>query len=157
MVIRRSWVFVVLALLCVWPAPAAAQGPAWVAGRLAPAALDARIAAAVVAQVSIVRNPRAVVFECPDHDQDTGHEIDIVRVSDGAVIQTIQGGDPASGAVVDGLPSVTIPINVQPVIFGAYRVVVRAVAGSFKSDSSDPSAIWERAPGKPTAPRAGSN
>lgn len=97
------------------------------------------------------RNITAVTFECPDHDRDTGHEVDIVRVSDGVVIQTIQGGDPAADANGD----VTIKLNVQPVAFGAYRVVVRAMAGALRSVNSEASEVWERVPGAPLKPRVG--
>lgn len=94
-----------------------------------------------------VKNPSALAFQCPDHDRDDQHEIDLVRVSDGAVIQTILGGDPPldNGEVV-------IAVNIQPVAFGQYRFVVRAVAGGFSSPSSLPSAVWERVPGQPSPP-----
>jgi hypothetical protein len=95
---------------------------------------------------TVVRNPRSVTFTCPDHAQDDNHEIDIVRASDGVVVQTITGGDPPADA--EGM--VTIALNVQPVAFGTYTVRVRAVAAGIKSDASDSSDVWERAPGKPT-------
>lgn len=97
----------------------------------------------------MVKNPSAVTFTCPDHDQDTAHEIDIVD-SNGVVVQTIIGGDPAPNA--DG--SVTIPINVQPIKFGTYTFIVRATAGGVKSPDSPPSDPWERAPGAPGKPAA---
>jgi hypothetical protein len=97
-----------------------------------------------------VTNPRAVIFTCPDHAQDTGHEIDIVNAQ-GVVIQTLTAGDPAADTAGD----VEIPINVQPVTFGSYTVRVRATFGAIKSLSSDPSAVWERSPGKPGTPRVG--
>lgn len=97
-----------------------------------------------------VKNPRAVIFTCVDHAQDTGHEIDILD-SKGVVIQTIQGGDPAADANGD----VTIAINVQPVTFGSYTIKVRAVAGALKSVDSAPSVVWERVPGQPGQPRVG--
>ena len=92
-----------------------------------------------------IKNPSAVAFLCPDHATDDQHEIDIVRVSDGVVIQTILGGDPP---LVAG--EVVIPVNVMPVAFGQYRFVARAVAGIIKSNNSVPSDVWERAPGPPT-------
>lgn len=95
---------------------------------------------------SPVKNPSVLAFQCPDHNQDDAHEIDIVRVSDGAVIQTLAAGDPP----LTGTAEVEVAVNVQPVAFGQYRFVVRALAGAVKSDNSAPSAIWERAPGKPT-------
>jgi hypothetical protein len=99
---------------------------------------------------SMVVNPRSVVFSCPDHALDTGHEIDIVNAS-GAVIQTIQGGDPAA----DGNGDVTVSINVQPVAFGSYTVRVRATAGDVESLDSVASDVWQRAPGQPGKPRVG--
>ena len=54
------------------------------------------VAPPVFAQTPAVKNPSALTFACPDHAQDTGHEIDIVRAADGVIIQTIQGGDPPS-------------------------------------------------------------
>jgi len=104
---------------------------------------------AVPASGQLVRNPTAVLFTCPDHARDTDHEIDIVRESDGAVMQTILGGDPPE---VNG--EVVVVMNVQPIAYGAYRVVVRAVAGVFTSDNSDPSPLWERTPAQPTTVRA---
>ena len=93
-----------------------------------------------------VKNPRGVTITCPDHDRDDQHEVDIVRVSDGQVVQTILAGDPAPNSTGD----VDLLINVQPIAFGQYRFVVRAVAGSLKSENSQPSEIWERAPGAPS-------
>lgn len=105
---------------------------------------------AVPAMAQTVKNPRAVIFTCPDHATDTGHEIDILDAK-GVVIQTIQGGDPAADASGD----VTITINVQPVTFGSYTIKVRAVAGVLKSPDSMASAVWERVPGQPGQPRTG--
>ena len=96
-----------------------------------------------------VKNPAALAFTCPDHATDDQHEIDIVRVSDGVVVATILGGDPPLQN-----NEVIIPINVQPVAFGSYRFIVRAVAGSVKSVNSVPSEIWDRVPGQPSQPVA---
>lgn len=96
-----------------------------------------------------IKNPTAVLFTCPDHALDDQHELDIIRVSDMVVVQTILGGDPPADAAGD----VRININVQPVAFGQYTIRVRAVAGALKSDNSAPTAIWERAPGAPTKTR----
>src|SRR3990167_849799 len=96
---------------------------------------------------SPVKNPRAVVFTCPDHDRDDGHEVDIVN-SAGTVIHTLQGGDPPA----DANGEVTIAINVQPIAFGDYTIIVRAVAGPLRSVNSAPSAVWQRVPGAPSQP-----
>ena len=106
-------------------------------------------ACTVWAQSPLIKNPSAVAFLCPDHGADDQHEIDIVRVSDGVVMQTLLGGDPPLSPAGE----VVIVVNVMPVSFGSYRFVVRAVAGAVKSDSSVPSDIWERAPGRPTSVR----
>lgn len=102
-----------------------------------------------------VKNPSVVVFECPDHDRDTDHEIDILRASDGAVIQTLQVGDPPA----DGSGNVTVKLNVQPIAFGTYWLVVRAVvteAGTtVRSVNSANSDTFERVPGPPGKPRFG--
>lgn len=105
------------------------------------------LAIAQVPPPPVVKNPRQLAFVCPDHDRDDQHEIDIVRESDGAVIQTLLVGDPP---VVSG--EVIADVNVQPVAFGEYRFIVRAVAGTLKSASSAPSDVWERAPGTPSKP-----
>ena len=96
-------------------------------------------------QIIPVKNPRGVAFTCPDHDTDTVHEIAIVRESDGVTIQTIQGGDPPLSGT-----EVVVLFNVQPVAFGRYRFKVRAGDGTLWSDWSEPSDLWERAPGKAT-------
>lgn len=92
-----------------------------------------------------IKNPSALAFTCPDHALDNQHEIDIVR-ADGTVVQTILGGDPPLNAAGE----VVVPVNLQPIAFGTYTFVARAVSGTSKSDNSAPSATWERAPGKPT-------
>jgi len=97
-----------------------------------------------------VVNPSGVAFTCPDHDQDTEHEIDIVRDADGVVIATVLGGDPP----VTTAGEVVITLNVQPIAFGDYRFIARAVAGGLRSVNSAPSAIWHRRPGAPTGVRA---
>jgi hypothetical protein len=102
-------------------------------------------------QTAVVNNPRAVLFSCPDHASDTGHEIDIID-STGTVIQTIQGGDP----VADANGGVRIDINVQPIAFGNYSVKVRAVAGALKSADSLP-ASFSRVPGQPANVKVSGN
>lgn len=103
------------------------------------------------AQTVVVRNPtKVMVSSCPDHDLDTGHQVDILD-STGVVVATLDAGDPAAAA--DG--SVTFTISVQPIKFGAYRFVVRAMAGSVRGDDSVASEVWDRAPGAPAKPIAG--
>ena len=95
-----------------------------------------------------VKNPTRAIFKCSaDHDMHTGHEIDVINES-GAVLQTLTFGTAAPDANGD----VTLAINVQPVSFGAYTAKVRATAGAWKSESSEPSNVWERVPGKPGKP-----
>jgi len=102
--------------------------------------------AAAAQTAPMVKNPRGVGFTCPDHALDNDHEIDIIRASDGSLVQTILGGDPPA----DATGEVVVMVNVQPIAFGQYRFVVRAVAGTLKSDNSAASPIWERAPGAPS-------
>lgn len=103
---------------------------------------------AVGAEAQAIRNPGTVIFTCPDHGLDNEHEMDIIRASDNVVIQTILLGDPPA----DATGNVTAQFKVQPVAFGQYVSRIRAVAGGVKSDSSEPSNVWERAPGQPTRP-----
>ena len=93
-----------------------------------------------------VKNPSGLAFICPDHATDTAHEIDIVRESDGVVVQTLLVGDPPLNAAGE----VEFALNVQPIAFGAYRFTARAVASTFRSETSLPSVLWERVPGKPS-------
>jgi hypothetical protein len=101
---------------------------------------------AAMLQAGTVKNPRTVEFTCQDHDRDDQHELDIIRVADGAVIQTLQLGDPA----VDTDGKVRTVINVQPIAFGEYKARVRAVVGTLKSDDSADSNTFERVPGAPS-------
>jgi hypothetical protein len=112
----------------------------------APAAPARRAAATQAA--GPVRNPSGVMFTCPDHALDDGHEVDIVDSVTGVVVQTIQGGDPAA----DAQGNVSIALNVQPVKFGTYTFVVRAKAGALMSPNSVPSDVWQRSPGQPGQP-----
>ena len=98
-------------------------------------------------QTTTVKNPTSVEFTCPDHAQDSGHEIDIINAS-GVVIQTLQAGDPAA----DSNGVVKVSVNVQPVQFGSYTVVVRATFSGVKSSDSPASDVWERVPGAPSKP-----
>jgi len=97
----------------------------------------------------IVKNPTAVVFTCADHARDDQHEIDIVN-SSGVVVQTMLVGDPPADANGD----VVVTINVQPIAFGSYTFVARAVAAAVKSANSTPSDVWDRVPGAPSKPIA---
>ena len=93
-----------------------------------------------------VKNPSGLAFICPDHATDDGHEVDIIREVDGVVIQTLAVGDPPLNAQGE----VEVAINVMPITFGQYRFAARARAGASVSDTSVPSAVWERAPGRPS-------
>lgn len=106
-------------------------------------------ASVLEAQTTTYRNPSTIEFECPDHATDDGHEVDIVRVSDNVVVQTLNVGDPAAVGTANNMPTVRVTLNVQPVTFGTYRFVVRAIAGTSESENSAPSPNWERVPGRP--------
>lgn len=102
------------------------------------------------AQTPPVRNPTGAQFTSPDHATVTGYEIDIIRVADNSLVQTITIAKSATTVLATGEISVTL--NVQPIAFGEYRCVARAVAGTMKSDNSTPSDIWNRVPGPPSKP-----
>lgn len=98
----------------------------------------------VFAQPVTLRNPNFIVFTCQDHDRDDEHEAEIVDVRTGGVVQTMLLGDPPlTGSLV------IAEVNLRPLAFGSYVVRVRAVANGQRSETSDPSPVWERAPGKP--------
>lgn len=97
---------------------------------------------------TIVRNPTIVKFQCPDHAQDSGHEIDIVNATTGAVVQTLSLGDPAP----DAQGFIVFNVNVQPIAHGNYIVRARSISGAVKSPDSPDSDVWERSPGGPSKP-----
>jgi hypothetical protein len=95
----------------------------------------------------VVKNPTTAEFDCPDHDLDDNHELDIISVvgTNRVVIQTISLGDKPADA--DG--KVRFALNLQPIAFGDYVARARAVAGAIKSDDSADSNLFQRVPGKP--------
>lgn len=107
--------------------------------------IEVMLAAVLMQQPAPVKNPTRVEFTCQDHDRDDNHEMDIIRTSDGVVIQTIQLGDPAPDA--NGV--IRANVNVQPIAFGEYTARVRAVAGVIRSDNSTDSNLFQRSPGTP--------
>jgi hypothetical protein len=103
------------------------------------------LALTALLQVPAVVNPSKLTFLCPDHDQDTQHEVDIINVETGQVEATLLVGDPPADASGD----VVVTLNIQPIKFGAKRFQVRAVAGAEKSENSPVSDVWRRSPGSP--------
>jgi hypothetical protein len=103
------------------------------------------LALTALLQVPAVVNPSKLLFVCPDHDQDTQHEVDIINVETGQVEATLLVGDPAADAAGD----VVVTLNIQPIKFGAKRFQVRAVVGAEKSENSPLSDVWRRAPSAP--------
>ena len=105
-----------------------------------------------VASAQVVRNPSAVSFTSPDHDNPelTGYEVDFVK-ADGTVVQTIVVPKAQTQKMADG--EIWVTVNVQPVSFGAYTFTARAVAGAIKTPTSEPSDTWERQPGTPSKPK----
>jgi len=89
-----------------------------------------------------VRNPRAVAFTSADHDRVDRYEIDVVA-PDGTVLQTITVL--RAETTVEGA-EVVVRLNIQPIAWGAYTFVARAVAGTLRSENSVPSPVWERGP-----------
>ena len=95
----------------------------------------------------MVQNPTKVLFVCPDHDLDIGHEIDTVD-DQGVVVGTLEVGkgtfDPATGIV-------TIDVSLLPSAAGKFTTRVRATAGDdVESPTSADSEVWHRAPRAPT-------
>lgn len=102
------------------------------------------IGSVVLCAQTPVRNPQSISFTCADHDRDDEHEVEVVDVKTGVVVQTILLGDPPlTGSLV------MTTVNLRPLAFGSYVVRVRAVANGQRSETSDPSPVWERAPGRP--------
>jgi hypothetical protein len=100
----------------------------------------AELALVALLQVPAIVNPSKLGFTCPDHDQDTQHEVDIINVETGQVV-----GDPPA----DASGEVIVTLNIQPIKFGAKRFQIRAVAGAEKSENSPLSDVWRRSPGSP--------
>ena len=96
---------------------------------------------------SVVKNPTGLGFTSPDHSQVETYQVDIVRES-GEFVQTLSFSNSPVIPLVGG--EVVLAINVQPIVFGRYQFIARAVGGGVTSDDSLPSAVWERAPGRPT-------
>ena len=106
------------------------------------------VATPVAAQVPPVKNPTGIAFTpSPDHAALTSYEADI-RSSAGTVVQTISLGKPAPNASGE----IVVTLNVQPIAFGTYTIVVRSLAGSLSGPPSVPSDAWERVPGAPSKP-----
>jgi hypothetical protein len=97
-----------------------------------------------------LRNPSGLCFTSADHANVTAYEIDIVKTSDGAVLQTITV--PKTSTTMVGT-EVRVDVNVQPVAFGTYTFRARAVVNTVKSTDSVPSDQWDRAPGQPSKPK----
>ena len=97
------------------------------------------IGSVVLCAQTPVRNPQSISFTCADHDRDDEHEVEIVDVKTGAVVQTILLGDPPlTGSLV------MTTVNLRPLAFGSYVVRVRAVANGQRSETSDPSESSDR-------------
>jgi hypothetical protein len=105
----------------------------------------AELALVALLQVPAIVNPSKLGFTCPDHDQDTQHEVDIINVETGQVEATLLVGDPPA----DASGEVIVTLNIQPIKFGAKRFQIRAVAGAEKSENSPLSDVWRRSPGSP--------
>lgn len=106
----------------------------------------------VLAQIPPVKNPTAVSFTSVDHANAavTGYEVDIVVNSTNAVLQTIAVAKSATTVLTNG--DIRIGLNVQPIAFGTYRIVVRTIAGTVRSSDSVSSDPFERSPGAPSKP-----
>ena len=115
------------------------------------------IAGNASAQAAPIQNPGLVVFTpSPDHAVITSYKVEIINAA-GAVLQTLDIGKPAP--CVTACPTgvavgeASAAINVQPITFGTYTVVMRSVAGGITGPPSPASDAWERAPGAPSKPK----
>ncbi len=115
--------------------------------------LKVRLLVAILAVPSLalaqapVKNPTRAIFTSPDAATVTGYEIDIIN-SLGVVTQTLT----FAPVLPNGQGEVVLTINVQPVAFGSYTAVVRAVYQAMKSANSNTSDVWQRVPGTPSKP-----
>lgn len=105
-------------------------------------------ASPVLAQVPPIKNPVGITFTpSPDHAILTSYEADILATT-GAVVQTLSLGKP----VPDAQNVISVNLNVQPITFGTYTIVVRSLAGALTGPPSLPTDPWERVPGAPSKP-----
>lgn len=95
-----------------------------------------------------VKNPTLLTFTSIDWATVDRHEIEIIRTSDSVVVQTLVDSGPYTDE------NIMVGINVMPVAFGEYVIMVRACAGTLCSDESDQSNLWDRVPGRPSKPTA---
>lgn len=94
-----------------------------------------------------VKNPTLLTFTSSDWATVTSHEIEIIRTSDGTVIQTLVDNGPYTSE------DISVSINVMPVAFGEYIVKAKACSTSpCDGIQSDASNTWDRVPGKPSKP-----
>lgn len=103
---------------------------------------------ASVASAQTVKNPTRAIFTSPDAATVTSYELDIIN-SQGVVVQTLT----FAAVPADQNGEVTLTFNVQPITFGQYTAVVRAVYQAMKSANSNTSDVWERVPGSPSKPK----
>jgi len=108
------------------------------------------VAAQCVQPPPPLRNPSGLCFTSADHANVTAYEIDIVKITDGTVLQTMIVQKSATTMVGT---EVRVDVNVQPVAFGTYTFRARAVVATVKSIDSVPSDPWDRAPGQPSKPK----
>lgn len=104
-----------------------------------------------------VQNPTLLVFTpSPDHATIASYQVRILGAS-GQTIQTLDIGkpDPCSATCPPGVTmgEASAMLNVQPITFGTYTIVMTATAGGVTGPASVPTAAWERVPGPPSGPR----
>lgn len=114
-------------------------------------------AAPAWAQSAPIQNPSLIVFTpSPDHATISSYQVVILDAKDAAV-QTLDIGkpNPCSASCPAGVAvgEASAAINVQPVAFGRYTVVMKSVGGGITGPASPPSDVWERAPGSPSKPK----
>lgn len=102
---------------------------------------------ASAAEAQTVQNPTRVRWQVSvDQTSVVRYDVDLIRVSDSVVVQTLNLGKPEP----DGTGTAEANINVMPVAFGTYVCVMRACTAAQCSVDSARSNSWDRAPGPPS-------
>ena len=99
-----------------------------------------------------IQNPTLIAFTpSPDHANIAAYQVIIMQGA--TVVQTLDIGKPnpcaASCPAGVAVGEASAVINVQPINFGSYTIVMKAVAQGITGPASTPTDPWERAPGPP--------
>ncbi len=103
-------------------------------------------------------------FTFADHPRMTSYDVDIYPASAcpvdaGAGVPLVCQGTPfqtisiaAGTAAAQPNGDWRLTMNVQPIAFGQYYIIVTPIASAVRGDPSVPSNLWVRAPGAPSKP-----